>query len=88
MLDSTSPASHPVAEAEFSSSASAVLTTATKLLRKVPYASVRRLSCECDDLGVLVLRGTLPSFYLKQLAQEAVAKIDGVYCIANETVVV
>ncbi|MGO8751877.1 MAG: BON domain-containing protein [Thermoguttaceae bacterium] len=77
-----------MAEAGRFFSASAVLNTAAKLLRNVPYASVRRLSCECDDLGVLVLRGTLPSFYLKQLAQEAVAKIEGVSCIANETVVV
>jgi len=88
MLDSTLPASNLAAEAEFCSSASAVLDIATKLLHNVPYASVRRLACEYNDVGILVLRGTLPSFYLKQLAQEAVAKIDGVSCIANEIVVV
>lgn len=56
---------------------------ARERLRAVPYAAVRRISCEHRH-GRLVLRGRLPSFYLKQLAQEAVAGLDGVREIVNE----
>jgi hypothetical protein len=56
-------------------------------LQRIPYAAVRRLSCDCHG-GVLVLRGILPSFYYKQLAQEAVGGIDGVTQIVNEVEVV
>jgi osmotically-inducible protein OsmY len=34
--------------------------------------------------GLLILRGRLPSYYLKQLAQATVAGIEGVDRIANE----
>lgn len=43
-------------------------------LRRSPYPAIRRLSCE-QERDVLVLRGTLPSFYYKQLAQEAVREL-------------
>jgi hypothetical protein len=36
---------------------------------------------------VLFLRGPLPTFYLKQLAQEAVARVEGISQVVNETVV-
>jgi hypothetical protein len=36
---------------------------------------------------VLFLRGPLPTFYLKQLAQEAVAGVEGMSQVVNETVV-
>ena len=57
-------------------------------LRTTPYFSVQRIACECDDRGVLFLRGRLPSFYQKQLAQEAVAGLPGVTQVVNETLVV
>jgi osmotically-inducible protein OsmY len=56
-------------------------------LRTSPYATVRRVSCEYAD-GVLFLRGPVPSFYHKQLAQETVSRLRGVSEVINETVVV
>jgi hypothetical protein len=41
-------------------------------LRRNPYLALKNVSCDCRD-GVLVLRGSLPSYYLKQMAQEVVA---------------
>jgi hypothetical protein len=56
---------------------------AKKCLRESPYKVFTWLSCECDH-GVLFLRGRLSSFYLKQLAQEAVARIKGIIQVVNE----
>ena len=51
------------------------------------YLTLRRVSCECAD-GVLTLHGRVPSYYLKQLAQEAVAEVPGVREIVNAIEVV
>ncbi len=56
---------------------------AKECLAASPYQPLRRILCECDR-GVLVLRGRLPSFYYKQLAQEAVARVRGVARVLNE----
>lgn len=54
---------------------------AEAIFRASPYHQLRRLRCEFRD-GVLVLRGSVPSYHLKQLAQtivqglESVAKVD------------
>jgi hypothetical protein len=53
-----------------------------------PYFTIQELSCECDDNGVLFLRGRLASFYQKQLAQEAVARVPGVTRVVNQAEVV
>ncbi len=52
-------------------------------LRRCSYLALRNLSCEYRD-GVLVLRGCLPSYYLKQMAQSAVANLEGVHRVVNE----
>jgi len=67
--------SHPVTEA------------ARNRFRKSPYPTIRNLSCDYDQ-GLLFLRGRLPSFYHKQLAQVAVAGLEGVAQVVNETEVV
>jgi osmotically-inducible protein OsmY len=41
------------------------------------------ITCHFED-GVLTLRGKLPSFYLKQLAQEAVREVHRVRRVINE----
>ena len=41
-------------------------------LRSSPYPALKAISCEYQG-GVLVLRGCLPTYYLKQMAQEVVA---------------
>lgn len=64
-----------------------VATLAQQCLERSPYATVRSVSCECDG-DVLFLRGRLPSYYQKQLAQEAVAELKGVRQVINQTEVV
>ena len=54
-------------------------------LQTHPYPSIRRVACECNSRGQLFLRGCLPSFYQKQLAQEAVSGLPGVTQVVNET---
>jgi hypothetical protein len=57
------------------------------LLRQTPYAALRGVSCECHA-GQLILRGRLPSFFLKQMAQSAVARVPGVERVVNHIEVV
>ena len=45
---------------------------AERVLRCGPYPALKKLSCDYQG-GVLVLRGCLPTYYLKQIAQEVVA---------------
>jgi hypothetical protein len=47
----------------------------------------KHVACDCRE-GVLVLRGCLPSYCLKQIAQEAVARLEGVAAIDNRLQVV
>ena len=56
---------------------------ATAELHNSAYHAVRRVSCEVRD-STLTLRGRLPSFYLKQIAQTVVRRIDGIVMIDNE----
>jgi osmotically-inducible protein OsmY len=56
-------------------------------LRRNPYRALKHVSCECRG-GVLVLRGRLPSYYLKQVAQEVVARLEGVQVVDNQIQVV
>jgi osmotically-inducible protein OsmY len=51
-------------------------------LRGHSYLALRNISCNCHD-GVLVLRGYPPTYYLKQIAQEVVAQLEGVEHIEN-----
>ena len=60
---------------------------AERCLRSNPYLALKNVSCDCRE-GVLVLRGCLPSYYLKQLAQEVVARLEGVQTIDNQIQVV
>jgi osmotically-inducible protein OsmY len=52
-----------------------------------PHLKMQRLWCEFER-GRLVLRGQVPSFYFKQLAQEAVAGLTGVRQVVNEIEVI
>jgi osmotically-inducible protein OsmY len=52
-------------------------------LRRNPYLALKHVSCDYRG-GVLVLRGYLPSYYLKQVAQEAVASLEGVVAVDNQ----
>ncbi len=66
---------------------SGVAEAAERCLRRSSYLAVRAVSCEYHR-GVLVLRGRLSTYYQKQLAQEAVAGIEGVSQVVNEIEVI
>ena len=61
---------------------SKVAHEAEQRLQASSYAALRGVSCEFHE-GMLVLRGTVPSFHLKQVAQEIVLKIEGVGALVN-----
>jgi osmotically-inducible protein OsmY len=56
-------------------------------LRRNPYLALKNVSCDCRG-GVLVLRGCLPSYYLKQVAQQVVAHLEGIKGVENQIQVV
>ena len=56
-------------------------------LRRNPYLALRNVSCDWLG-GVLVRRGCLPGYYLKQVAQEVVAPLDGARAVDNQIQVV
>jgi osmotically-inducible protein OsmY len=64
-----------------------ILEGAESCLRSNSYLALKNVSCEYHE-GVLTLRGCLPSYYLKQIAQTAVATVDGVSRINNEIEVI
>jgi len=70
-LNSTDTRSNPVA------------AEARKRIRHDPHLSVQRIWCEYSEKK-LFLHGHVPSYYLKQLAQTAVAGLDGVNQVVNE----
>ena len=60
---------------------------AKKRIRRQPNLTFQRIWCEYD-VGRLFLRGQVPTFYHKQLAQEAIAGMAGVVQVVNEIEVV
>ena len=64
-----------------------VAEVARTQLRSSPYGSLRAVSCD-EENGGLVLRGRLRSFHHKQVAQETVRRLAGVRSIVNEIEVV
>ncbi len=75
------PAAEPV------QSRPAAADLAERCLRRNPYLALKNVSCDWRD-GVLLLRGCLPSYYLKQVAQEAVSAVEGVGRIDNQIQVI
>ena len=55
-------------------------------LRGSSYHALRRLTCAFHE-GVLSIRGVVPTFYLKQMAQALLIALDGVEEISNQVVV-
>jgi osmotically-inducible protein OsmY len=72
---------HPGSQA--AGPAGGVTERAEVRLRGHCHRALRDIFCHYHD-GVLTLRGRLPTYYLKQRAQEAVAGIGGVERVANE----
>ena len=55
---------------------------AEKLLAEHPYRAVQYVACEFHD-GSLILKGRVPSYHLKQMAQAAVTELCTVARIEN-----
>ncbi len=49
------------------------LETAQAVIREAGYAGLRQVSCK-QNMGRIVLCGSVPSFYMKQLAQTLVQR--------------
>ncbi|MCC6127061.1 MAG: BON domain-containing protein [Pirellulales bacterium] len=64
-------------------SAGEISAAAKRRIVHEPHLAAQRIWCEFDGAR-LVLRGQVPSYYCKQLAQEAVADLEGVERIVNE----
>jgi osmotically-inducible protein OsmY len=60
---------------------------AESCLRGNPYLALKNVSCDYHE-GVLTLRGCLPSYYLKQMAQAAVSRVAGAARIVNQIEVI
>jgi hypothetical protein len=63
--------------------AKTIADLAERCLRSNPYPALKYVSCDSLD-GVLILRACLPIYYLKQIAQQAVASLEGVERIENQ----
>jgi osmotically-inducible protein OsmY len=87
MIVRTDPAYLPRLETLTQTAQQTLTQAAQKRLALSPYHVIRKLSCECSDEGILVLRGHLPSFYHKQLAQHAVLGLEGVTRVLNQVTV-
>ncbi len=59
-------------------------TAKRRMLTDCPYAFYfRDITCHYCD-GVLILRGRVPTFYLKQILQTVLKDLDGVQQINNQ----
>lgn len=65
----------------------ALQKSAVSMLKESGYGAVARLECRVDH-GVVELAGVVPSFYLKQVAQAVVQRLDSIQGIRNEVQVV
>ena len=64
-----------------------IVQAVRECLQTASYAPVRDVACDYND-GVLVLHGQVPTFFQKQLAQEAVLHLEGIAKVVNEVEVV
>lgn len=64
-------------------SAHPLATEAERILTESGYGDLRRLRCECHD-GVVSIRGRLPSYFLKQMAQTLVSRLSGIRGVNNQ----
>jgi osmotically-inducible protein OsmY len=73
--------SHPLKKKE------AAQAEALRLFHQSLYRELRNILCEYHE-GVMTLRGSVPSYYLKQVAQTLVASLESVGEINNRLEVV
>ncbi len=63
--------------------AASVSELAERRLHESPYFFLKRINCDFER-GRLTLRGTVPMWQLKQIAESIVARVDGVRQVVNE----
>jgi len=68
-------------------SSTSIVTQAFHALKRSSHPALRRLSVE-DDGDVLIISGRVSSYYLKQLAQEAIMPVRGGLQLVNKVNVV
>jgi hypothetical protein len=75
----------PIADRETSAGAPPLRIglTVENRLRASGYFALRGVSCSASD-GAACLYGSLPSYYLKQLAQEIAGAVGGVHMVINK----
>ena len=56
---------------------------AERCLRSNSYLAMKKITCDYFN-GVLILRGHVETYYLKQVAQVAVAQVEGVDRVDNQ----
>jgi osmotically-inducible protein OsmY len=59
-----------------------IAAAAERRLKESAYLDLRYVTCEFRD-GVVTLSGRVPTFYLKQVAQTIVGKLDHVEQVVN-----
>jgi hypothetical protein len=80
---SMSPATHrEISPSPGSSRRAGIGLEAERRLRRSGYLALQDVSCDACAEGVR-LRGRLPSYYLKQVAQAVVAEVEGVRRVIN-----
>ncbi len=57
--------------------------SAQERLQHSAYLELRRISCDCNK-GVLTLRGRVPNYHLKQLAQSLLSELEGIQELNNQ----
>lgn len=55
---------------------------ATEALRERGYACLEEIECHATE-GTILLTGTVPSFYMKQVAQQSVLNLPAVEDVVN-----
>jgi osmotically-inducible protein OsmY len=57
-------------------------TAAQALFQSSDYVALRRLRCEVTD-AVVIVSGILPSYFLKQMAQTVIQRLEGIQSVLN-----
>jgi hypothetical protein len=57
------------------------------VLARSPYVGRRGIQCEIVDENIVILKGSVLTYYQKQMAQESLRKLEGIGRITNELAV-
>jgi hypothetical protein len=85
--DPNSVGPQPLSTAKPTTHAASVVLQVQRELHESPYLSMRQITCDYRE-GVLTLRGSAPTYYVKQLVQTIALRIEGVDEVANRITVI